>query len=132
MHYYGGYKNRKIPFLMYDYYALGDENSFSGFSPDKKVRSLVASALEIRFNPFVNTSDSTHWYERFNIGGKIETGYYRYFEEKFIEARAFSMEYAFHYTMRILPDRLSSLYIKYARTINEQPDAYRVYFGFAL
>ncbi len=134
--YFRNQKDDRISLFMYDY--IGRENYFSGYDYGSiSVTKMLHATGEIRLNPFVNIFDRMHWYERVNLGIRIESGTCHYFSSGTKSAEPLSVDGTLRFSFYIRPSRPSSIYIKYAKALKniegsgENPD-YRIYFGISI
>ncbi len=132
-------ENSELPPYMYSY--IGRESLFSGY-PIIGVGKMVRGYSELRLNPLISPFDRTHWYERMNIGFKVEAGSIDYIyesenESQINSATPCSFETTFRYYTYFWPNQESRAYIKYAVPINKvdgigDDEPYRIYFGLEL
>lgn len=124
----------KADLFMYD--ILGHENMFSGYSYGSiYAKQLFRTAAEVRFNPLISIFNKTSWFERMNLGLKLEFGDLRHYDntsDTLISAEG-SISYSFYYW----PSRLSNVYFKWATPLGEingmdDYPKYSIYFGFTL
>jgi len=134
--YFGGIKSGKVSLFMYDY--IGRESLFSGYSYGSiNVWRMTRFTGEIRLNPFIDIIDGISWYERMNLGIKIEAGYCDHFDlyTGMGTAVPVSIEGAFRFAFHLWAHRLRNVYFKIAaplRTLDEDESDFRMYFGLTI
>lgn len=119
------------------YTPIGTENLFSGYSPLILVTELYRLHTELRFNPFLSVFDRTQWFERMHIGFKLEAGSVDYLYRGIKNDLALSCELALRYGFYLRPNRLSSVYLKYAMPLKEiddidQDPSAKIYLGVSI